>query len=139
MKRIVQLLAGASLAVCMAAHAQSAEDIEQAKATAAKWLALADSNRSAATWTEADESIQKAVSQADWVQTMQTIRQQLGQVKSRSLKSAAFASQLPGAPDGAYVVIVYSTTYANKPNVTEVVTPARNKDGAWKVSGYILP
>lgn len=138
MKRILPWLAGASFALCTTAYAQSVQDIEQAKASALTWLALADSNRGAATWTEADVAIQNAVSQGDWVQTLQAIRQQLGQVKHRNVKSATFANKLPGMPDGEYVVIIYSTAYANNPNVTEIVTPARDKTGAWKVSGYRL-
>ncbi|WP_056390911.1 DUF4019 domain-containing protein [Massilia sp. Root418] len=138
MKRISKFLACVSLAVCMSAQAQSAQDIEQAKAAATSWLALADSNRHASTWTEAAEPFRKAVSQSDWTQTLQAIRTPLGALKSRSVKSATFAKNLPGGPEGDYVVITFASVYANKADTVETVTPARTKDGSWKVSGYYI-
>jgi len=138
MKRISRFLACASIAVCMTAQAQSAQDVEQAKTAAGNWLALADSNRHASTWTEAAEPFQKAVSQSDWTQTLQALRAPLGQLKSRTVKSATFAKNPPSAPEGEYVVITYASTFANKPDVVETVTPARAKDGSWKVSGYFF-
>jgi hypothetical protein len=138
MKRISQLLAGASLAACMAAHAQSAQDLEQAKTAASNWLALADSNSHASTWTEAAEPLQKAVTQSDWTQALQGLRAPLGQLKRREVQSATFAKNLPGAPKGDYVVIVFASQFANQPAAVETVTPMRTKDGSWKVSGYYL-
>lgn len=138
MKRISRFLACASMAICMTAQAQSAQDVEQAKAAAGNWLALADSNRHASTWSEASEPFQKAVSQSDWTQTLQAVRAPLGPLKSRTVKSATFAKNPPGAPEGEYVVIVYASVFANKPDAMETVTPARAKDGSWKVSGYFI-
>ncbi|KQV80906.1 hypothetical protein ASD15_13525 [Massilia sp. Root351] len=126
------------MTLSLTAQAQSAQDVEQAKAAAGSWLALADSNRAASTWTEAAEPFQKAVSQSDWTQALQALRAPLGPLKSRTVKSATFAKNPPGAPEGEYVVIVYASTFANKPDAVETVTPARAKDGNWKVSGYFL-
>jgi hypothetical protein len=54
------------------------------------------------------------------------------------LSTAKFFKSLPGAPDGQYVVIKYDTTFANKAAAVETVTPMREADGSWKVSGYFV-
>lgn len=138
MKRVLRVLACASMALCMTAQAQSAEDVEQAKAAAESWLALADSDRHASAWAEAAEPLQKAVTQADWTQTLQGLRAPLGELKRRTVQSATFAKDLPGAPEGDYVVIVFASQFANRPAAVETVTPMRTQDGSWKVSGYYL-
>lgn len=138
MKRIVQLLACAGMAVCMSAQAQGPQDIEQAKTAAMNWLALADSNRHASAWTEAAEPIQKALSQSDWTQSQQALRAPLGKLKSRTVKSATFTKTLPGAPEGDYVVIAFASVFTNKPDTVETIIPARTADGSWKVVGYFV-
>jgi hypothetical protein len=54
------------------------------------------------------------------------------------MSSARYSRTLPGAPDGEYVVIQYSSQFANKASAVETVTPMREKDGSWKVSGYYV-
>jgi hypothetical protein len=54
------------------------------------------------------------------------------------LKSRTYSTTLPGAPDGEYVVIQYQTSFANKKASVETVTPMREKDGRWRVSGYFI-
>jgi hypothetical protein len=56
----------------------------------------------------------------------------------RSLKSKTYATSLPGAPDGKYVVIQFSSSFKNKADATETVTPMLDKDGQWRVSGYYI-
>jgi hypothetical protein len=47
-------------------------------------------------------------------------------------------TQLPGAPDGQYVIIQYDTTFENKRKAIETITPMFDKDGIWRVSGYYI-
>ncbi|MFC5514095.1 DUF4019 domain-containing protein [Massilia jejuensis] len=54
------------------------------------------------------------------------------------LKPATFKKDLPGAPPGEYVIIVYDSVFSNMPTVVETVTQMREVDGAWKVSGYFI-
>jgi hypothetical protein len=61
-----------------------------------------------------------------------------GDVKSRELKDAKYATSLPGAPDGAYVVIQFKTSFANKSDAIETITPMKDDKGAWRVSGYFI-
>ena len=56
----------------------------------------------------------------------------------RSVKSKQYATSLPGAPDGEYVVIQYETSFEKKKSAIETVTPMLDKDGKWRVSGYYI-
>jgi len=47
-------------------------------------------------------------------------------------------SFVPGAPDGEYVVLRFETSFENKAKAIETVTPMREKDGTWRVSGYYI-
>jgi hypothetical protein len=38
----------------------------------------------------------------------------------------------------ANVVLQYQTSFANKKDAVETVTPMRDKDGQWRVSGYYI-
>ncbi len=66
------------------------------------------------------------------------MRKQVGALVSRKLKSAQYATSLPGAPDGKYVVIQYDSTFQNKRAAVETVTPMLDQDGKWRVSGYYI-
>ena len=59
-------------------------------------------------------------------------------VLSRSVTSARYRTSLPGAPDGEYVIIQYATSFENKKARIETVTPMKDTDGVWRVSGYFV-
>jgi hypothetical protein len=59
-------------------------------------------------------------------------------LKSRTLQSVTPKSALPGAPDGQYVVIEFSSSFEHKANAIETVTPVIDTDGKWHVSGYYI-
>jgi hypothetical protein len=66
-------------------------------------------------------------------------RAPLGKLISRSVKSAAYKTSLPGMPDGKYVVIQYETAFEHKKSAIETVTPSLGEDGRqWRVSGYFI-
>jgi hypothetical protein len=138
MKLLTYFLIGASLAIGSASHAQDAKDVDKARAAAEHWLALADAGQRGASWAAAAEPFQAAVTKADWEKLLQSARAPLGAVKRRTLKSATYEKTLPGAPEGEYVVIVYSSEFANNAGATETVIPARAKDGSWKVASYFI-
>ncbi len=74
----------------------------------------------------------------DWVRTIEAVRRPLGDVVSRELRSADFTTTLPGAPDGEYVVVQLATEFENKASAVETVTPMKDPDGVWRVSGYFI-
>jgi hypothetical protein len=102
------------------------------------WLALVDRGSYAKSWDDAADTFKSAITQAAWEGAARGAREPLGKLISRTVKSRQYATQLPGAPKGEYVVIQFDTTFANKAEAVETVTPMRDKDGRWKVSGYYI-
>ena len=121
-----------------AARAQEPDSIANAQAAAKSWLALTDGGEYAKSWEQAAGLFRGAVSGANWQSAVQAARLPLGNLKSRTFKSANFARSLPGAPDGEYVVIQYESQFEHKASAVETVTAVREKDGAWKVTGYFV-
>ena len=111
---------------------------ETAQKSAEQWLALVDAGKYAESWKTAAGYFQTAVSQDQWEHSIVTVRKPLGDLVSRQLKSAKYTKSLPGAPDGEYVVLQFDTSFANKKEAVETVTPMLDKDGKWKVSGYYI-
>jgi hypothetical protein len=119
------------------ASAQSPQKTEDARNAANDWLALVDSGKYADSWQQAASLFQSHVSQDQWESTIRAAREPLGKVVSRDLKSAAYTTSLPGAPDGEYVVIQYNTVFEHKKAAVETIIPMLDKN-AWKVSGYFI-
>jgi hypothetical protein len=72
-----------------------------------------------------------------WASTIQPVRDPLGAVSSRSVKSITKTKSLPGAPDGEYEVVQFQTSFANKSAATETVVVSHEASG-WKVDGYFI-
>lgn len=112
---------------------------EKAAIDASKaWLKLVDEGKYAESWNEAAQYFKNAVSREQWKASLEAVRTPLGNVLSRKLKSQQYTKTLPGAPDGEYVVIQYETSFKNKKNAIETITPMMDKDGKWRVSGYYI-
>jgi hypothetical protein len=62
----------------------------------------------------------------------------LGPFVSRELTGSHYATSLPGAPDGEYVVLTFQAKFENKASAIETVTPMKDTDGSWRVSGYFV-
>lgn len=120
------------------ASADTAAETAAAQEVATPWLAMTDGARYGDSWDKGGAVMQSLVSKAQWEAALVQVRTPLGAVKSRTLTSANFTRTLPGAPDGEYVVIKYATSFENKPGMTETVIPMKDKDGAWRVSGYFI-
>lgn len=138
MKLIAMLTAVLALLLAGTAHAQGENAVSNAEAAVVQWLILVDSADYSATWEQSAGLFKSAVSRADWESAIRSVRTPLGAVKSRKLKSAQFTRTLPGAPDGEYVVIQFETQFANKAAAVETVTPLKEKNGSWRVSGYYI-
>jgi len=109
-----------------------------ATAAAQTWLATVDDGQYAQSWDQASELFRKAITQDKWVSALENVRKPLGNLVSRKLKSAQPMTELPGAPDGQYVVMQFETSFANKKSAIETVTFMLEKDGQWKSAGYFI-
>ena len=134
-------LAGLGLISLILVSVASGADVTQKKDAlnaAENWLALIDKGEYPESWKEAADYFKTAVSQNQWLNSLQAIRKPLGKLYSRTLKSETYKTSLPGAPDGEYMVIQFTTSFENKNSAIETVTPMKDKDGKWRVSGYFI-
>jgi hypothetical protein len=136
--KIVSLAALSVILVPVAGRAQEASKEKAAVAAAQKWLSLVDDGQYAQSWKQAATFFRNAVSEEQWEHSLQAVRKPLGKLLSREVKTKAYKTSLPGAPDGEYVVIQFATSFANKKSAVETVTPMRDQDGTWRVSGYFI-
>ena len=109
-----------------------------ASESAQAWLALVDGGNFGQSWDDAANLFRSAITKADWEKSVRAVRTPLGKVISRKIKSRQSATVLPGAPDGEYVVIQYDTAFADKAHAIETITPRRDQDAKWRVSGYYI-
>lgn len=115
----------------------SDEKKRDADQAAGKWLALIDGRQYRDSWDQAASLFKQQVSVDNWLQSITAARKPLGNMISRQLISATYATSLPGAPDGEYVVLQYQTTFRYKKSAVETVTPMLDND-RWRVSGYYV-
>jgi hypothetical protein len=110
----------------------------EALQAARDWLVLADAADAGATWATAASLFRSAVPEAQWAHALTAAREPLGALVSRALRDARPAAELPGAPDGEYVVFQFDAAFEHKRTAVETVTPMRDTDGTWRVSGYFI-
>ena len=103
-----------------------------------KWLGLIDAGNYTESRDKAAESFRKAVTPEQWRQSLQTVREPLGKLFLRRVKTKTYTTSLPGLPDGEYVVIEFDTFFEYKQSAIETVTSVLERDGQWKVIGYSL-
>jgi len=128
---LLALVAGISMA------ADTAKEMA-AVAAAEKWVALVDAGNYGESWKEAAQYFKSTVAMETWEQMLRPIRKPLGKVIARKVMTRTYKTTLPGAPDGEYVVIEFATSFQNKQSAVETVTPMLEKDGKWRVAGYLI-
>jgi hypothetical protein len=116
--------------------AQSSEDL--ATPIAESWLALVDDGKYEGSWKATSSYFRNVVTKEQWIKSMNAYRKPLGKIMTRKVESRQYTTSLPGAPDGEYVVIQCKTSFTNKKSAIETITPMKDKDGKWRVSGYYI-
>jgi len=111
---------------------------EVTAAAAQAWLALIDDGRYSESWKRASAIVQGAVTEQSFANSMETFRKPLGNLVSRKLKSAEHMTEMPGAPDGQYVLMQFETSFTNKKSAVETITFMLEKDGQWRAAGYFI-
>jgi hypothetical protein len=122
----------------IATMAQTVDQETEAVTAAEGWLALVDAGKYGESWKAASGFFKSAVPQGQWEQSLKAVRPPLGKLVSRKLSSKTHMTFLPGAPDGEYLVIQFETSFQNKKSAVETITPMKEKDGKWRVSGYYI-
>ncbi len=112
--------------------------IDKGAAAIRQWLALVDAGDYGASWDESAAFFRQVVEREQWIEQLTTYRTPLGTMLQRGDALAEYATSLPGAPDGEYVVMQLQTSFENKAQAVETVTAMRDPDGVWRVAGYYI-
>jgi len=135
MKKLLLLIAISALvlnvSVCFAASPE-----KKAERASSNWLQLVDGKKYAASYDEAASFFKAMIGKDDWIKMLGNLRGMLGEVVSRKLVTSKYETEMEGAPDGEYVILIYKTKFSKKADANEVVVPMLDKDGKWRVSGY---
>ena len=107
---------------------QEREKIERAVASALQWLAMLDEGRYDESWQNAAQLLKSAISESQFTLSLEGTRGAFGALRSRSIAGSAYHTELPGAPDGEYVVIQFEASCEHKKNGVETVTPMLDDD-----------
>lgn len=134
-------LASAQTAAATPAAAASADKEKAAKEAdgqlaAAGWLLMLDQGNWGGAYEAASQSFRNMVQIGPWMDSIPGVRAPFGAYQDRVVTLVAYKTTLTGRPDGEYVTSIFTTDFANKKGVQEVVTAVRDPDGKWRVMGY---
>ncbi|MEH6436037.1 DUF4019 domain-containing protein [Massilia sp. DD77] len=134
MKTILSAVLALSVLSSGACAAQEARESATAPAAAAaeKWLKLVDAGDYSGAWNSSSGDVRANNSKFFWTTLIGGVRLPLGEARARTLKSA-----VPKA-EGSRVALEYASQFDKDKQVRETVTAARDKDGAWRVTGYSI-
>lgn len=139
--RTTKALFGAlALALTLSGQAAAQGREEIAVTGAREWLALVDAGQFPQSWEQAGEIIRNSVTSERWAASLTGLRQPLGNLTTRNLKTVVVTEDLPNAPKGKYVQTTFSTSFANgqTPFVEVVISYLEPTSNQWKVAGYSL-
>ena len=148
---VVGLLDGRVLAAQTAAPAPPPAGMQQAEPSADPHIAdeqaaerqalgfvgYLDHGRYADSYAYTGMLIRAQLDRDSFAKQLEKARAGTGALLSRELIDASYATTVPGAPEGQYVVLHYSASFANRQETLETLTLAFAK-GYWRVSGYYI-
>jgi hypothetical protein len=141
-KSLVAVLAGLVLGRGLPADAQTqgtvGHAVTAAQLAAESWLGLIDRARYGESWDSAAGFFRTAITKPVWEGAVRKARGPFEPLGARKLLGASFQTKLPNAPPGEYVVLQYQTQAGGEKTVVETVTPMKDEDGNWRVSGYFI-
>jgi hypothetical protein len=110
---------------------------QAAERQALGFLGYLDHGRYADSYAYTGMLIRAQLDQDSFAQQLEKARAGTGALLSRELIDAGYTTTVPGAPEGQYVVLHYSASFANRQEAVETMTLAFAK-GYWRVSGYYI-
>lgn len=134
MPKMLSLLL-APLLLMLSTQALSHKD--EAEAAAFAWLESIDSGQYEQAWESSSTLLKKPLSPHMLERTIGAARRDFGAVQSRRRVGIVRQTSMPGAPSGDYTVLTFQTSFENRPQITETITPYL-EEGTWKVSGYYV-
>jgi hypothetical protein len=137
-KKIVAIAIGLLFTLTVFGQDSAQDAKEEAGVSAEAWLMLLDQGDYAESWESSASLAKNIVGKEQWIQSMKSARTIFGNLVKRTIKSTEYATTLPGAPDGHYVIKQYQASFEKKSSAIETVTTMLDSDGKWRVSGYII-
>jgi serine/threonine-protein kinase len=121
------------------APAPDAHAVEEREAQreALGFLQYLDQGRYADSYSYTSAIIRAKMNAAQFEQEIKKDRAPLGAKQTRKLLNATYATSLPTAPAGQYVVLQYNTDFAKKKDAVETVTMSY-ENGYWRLAGWFL-
>ncbi|NMP31061.1 DUF4019 domain-containing protein [Thalassotalea sp. M1531] len=101
------------------------------------WLEKVDSGQYKESWQDTAPYFQQQITKEKWHTTLTAVRTPLNDVISRKLIDNSAHTSLPGAPDGNYKVLIFSTSFTNKKQAIETLTLQKTANG-WQTIGYFI-
>jgi hypothetical protein len=110
---------------------------QAAERQALGFLGYLDHGRYADSYAYTGMLIRAQLDRDSFAKQLEKARAGTGALLSRELIDAGYTTTVPGAPEGQYVVLHYSASFANRQEAVETLTLAFAK-GYWRVSGYYI-
>lgn len=108
----------------------------ESAAVAKQYVDDVDKGEYALSWSKSDPIFQKTITQKEWKTYLGNVRHRFGKVISRKMKDQRTAWDPKGLPEGAYMVVIYDTSFQNQPNIEELLTLRKGPDNQWRVLTY---
>jgi len=118
------------------AEAQASKELA-ARMAAERWLALLDAGEYGKAWDGCAQLFRQRVTRQQWIESLPPTRSAFGALKERHSEVATYKTSLPGAPDGEYVTVRFSSQFEKKADAEELLTLIL-EDGAWRPTGYFI-
>jgi hypothetical protein len=126
------------LLLLLAFRLVAANTDKSAARAAETWLAVVDAGRYGESWDQASDAFRKAITREKWVEAVTSVRNQVGRFESRTTALTQPIKDPPNAPPGHYIILEYTSNFANKNAATETVVMALDHDKRWRTSGYFV-
>lgn len=117
--------------------AATREKESAAESAATEWLYYVDAGEYITAWNDAATMFKDQVTPDAWQDAASKARGPLGKLRSRARKTIRYATMLPGAPDGEYVLLQFDAVFENKAAAVESVATVLD-NGVWRVTGYFI-
>jgi len=116
----------------------STVDARAATQAAEKWLSTVDAGKYVESWDDAAIVFKQSITAEKWAHALTTVRDPLGKLVMRKLRSADYSTALQGAPAGEYVTVTFLTQFEFVPPAVETLALAKDPNGKWGVAGYSI-
>ncbi|HEY0461308.1 MAG TPA: DUF4019 domain-containing protein [Pyrinomonadaceae bacterium] len=111
--------------------------IEAARKVSEDWMLLWDGGKAEESYNALSAFSQKKIDKKTFSTYWTAARKSLGKLKSRNLISISLVKSLEGIPGNSGAIFKYQSSFENREAVFETVSLILEKDGTWRVSGYL--